>query len=205
MAASLVAALALVGLVATAAPASAEPAAGTSKADIRAARNAEPSAVSGPVTGTLQNGKGSVSGIFNVKKFVGRDGQLMAVGKFIGTITDGAGRVHAGSKQIALPVTTEEAGAAQPSTQRLAPAAAATDALSCQVLDLVLGPLDLTLVGLKVPLDTVHLNITAQGGPGNLVGNLLCAVAGLLDGGTGLNGILNQLTGILTRLLAVLG
>ena len=69
----------------------------------------------------------------------------------------------------------------------------------------MLGPLDLNLLGLKVHLDTVHLNITAQGGPGNLVGNLLCAVAGLLDGGTGLNGILNQLTGILNRLLAVLG
>jgi hypothetical protein len=51
----------------------------------------------------------------------------------------------------------------------------------CQILDLVLGPLNLDLLGLVVFLDTVHLNITAQQGPGNLLGNLLCAVAGLLD------------------------
>jgi hypothetical protein len=51
----------------------------------------------------------------------------------------------------------------------------------CEILDLVLGPLDLDLLGLVVFLDTVHLNITAQQGPGNLLGNLLCAVAGLLD------------------------
>ena len=55
---------------------------------------------------------------------------------------------------------------------------------SCEILDLVLGPLDLDLLGLVVTLDTVHLNITAEQGPGNLLGNLLCAVAGLLDGGS---------------------
>ena len=39
----------------------------------------------------------------------------------------------------------------------------------------------------------------------NLLGNLLCAVAGLLDGATGLNGILANLTKLLNQLLAVLG
>ena len=42
--------------------------------------------------------------------------------------------------------------------------------------------MNLNLLGLKVHLNRVHLNITAQTGPGNLVGNLLCAVAHLLDG-----------------------
>ena len=46
---------------------------------------------------------------------------------------------------------------------------------SCQILDLRLGPLDLNLLGLVVHLDMVHLNITAEPGPGNLLGNLLCA------------------------------
>ena len=72
---------------------------------------------------------------------------------------------------------------------------------SCEILDLVLGPLDLDLLGLVVHLDTVHLNITAEQGPGNLLGNLLCAVAGLLDGpATPLNAItrlLNQILGLL--------
>jgi hypothetical protein len=68
---------------------------------------------------------------------------------------------------------------------------------SCQILDLTLGPLDLNLLGLMVHLDTVHLNITAQRGPGNLLGNLLCAVAGLLDA----NGGTNSLAMLLNRLL----
>jgi hypothetical protein len=68
---------------------------------------------------------------------------------------------------------------------------------SCQILDLTLGPLDLNLLGLMVHLDTVHLNITAQRGPGNLLGNLLCAVAGLLDA----NGGANDLTMLLNRLV----
>jgi hypothetical protein len=51
------------------------------------------------------------------------------------------------------------------------------------ILNLVFGPLDLNLLGLQVHLDRVVLNITAQPGAGNLLGNLLCAVAGLLNGG----------------------
>jgi hypothetical protein len=46
----------------------------------------------------------------------------------------------------------------------------------------------------------VHLNITAVPGAGNLLGNLLCAVAGLLDGPSPLNAVvalLNQLLGAL--------
>jgi hypothetical protein len=39
---------------------------------------------------------------------------------------------------------------------------------TCQILDLTLGPLDLNLLGLMVHLDQVHLNITAQSGPGGL-------------------------------------
>jgi hypothetical protein len=69
---------------------------------------------------------------------------------------------------------------------------------TCQILDLTLGPLDLNLLGLMVHLDQVHLNITAQSGPGNLLGNLLCGVAHLLDGNgsnTGLAAVLNNLLG----------
>jgi len=73
---------------------------------------------------------------------------------------------------------------------------------SCEILDLTLGPLDLDLLGLQVHLDTVHLNITAQSGPGNLLGNLLCAVAGLLDNPSGnVNGIVN----LLNQILGILG
>ena len=185
----------------------------------------EPSALSAPVTGTLQDGTGKVTGLLNITKFKRQNGHIMAVGKFIGTITDAAGTVTSVKKTIAMPLATQPvAGAQKPSAgekkdgvanqlspktaQRLSPdagQAAAVAPLSCQILDLVLGPVDLDLLGLQVHLDTVHLNITAQGGPGNLLGNLLCAVAGLLDGSTGLNGILNGITKLLNQLLAVLG
>ena len=76
----------------------------------------------------------------------------------------------------------------------------------CEILRLTLGPLNLDLLGLQIFLDTVVLEIAADRGPGNLLGNLLCAVAGLLDntgGGGALSGIanlLNQILGILQGL-----
>jgi hypothetical protein len=64
--------------------------------------------------------------------------------------------------------------------------------------DLDLGALHLDLLGLVVDLAPVHLKITAVPGAGNLLGNLLCAITGLLDGGAPLSLIsqlLNQLLG----------
>ena len=71
---------------------------------------------------------------------------------------------------------------------------------TCQILHLELGPLDLNLLGLMVHLDKVVLDITAQSGPGNLLGNLLCAIAGLLD----TSAPTNQLANVLNRLLSLL-
>jgi hypothetical protein len=47
----------------------------------------------------------------------------------------------------------------------------------CTVLDLVLGPLDLNLLGLMIHLDRVQLRITADP-TGGLLGSLLCGLAG---------------------------
>ena len=76
------------------------------------------------------------------------------------------------------------------------------------ILHLELGPLDLDLLGLRVHLDRVVLDLTAVPGPGNLLGNLLCAIAGLLDGvdlGGVLGNLLQQLIDALIRLLQGLG
>ena len=69
---------------------------------------------------------------------------------------------------------------------------------TCDILHLELGPLNLDLLGLQIDLSKIVLDITAQSGPGNLLGNLLCAVARLLDGGplAGLTGLLNQVLGV---------
>jgi hypothetical protein len=56
-------------------------------------------------------------------------------------------------------------------------AAQAPAAGTCAILDLVLGPLHLNLLGLVVDLNRVHLTIT--GNPaGGILGRLLCGVAG---------------------------
>ena len=47
---------------------------------------------------------------------------------------------------------------------------------TCQVLDLVLGPLHLELLGLVVDLNRVHLTITATRG-GGILGDLFCSLA----------------------------
>ena len=67
----------------------------------------------------------------------------------------------------------------------------------------MLGPLELNLLGLKVNLNRVVLDIVAVTGAGNLLGNLLCAVTGLLDGGP-LAGLLGQLNNLLNQILDAL-
>jgi hypothetical protein len=94
------------------------------------------------------------------------------------------------SKTVTLPVRSAEG----------TPMARINAAGDCEILHLVLGPLDLNLLGLKVHLDRVVLNIDAEPGPGNLLGNLLCAVAGLLDN----DGVLSEIRQILNAILAIL-
>ena len=72
-----------------------------------------------------------------------------------------------------------------------------TVAATCPILHLDLGPLFLDVLGLQVDLSQVVLDIVAESGAGNLLGNLLCAVTGLLDSPGGLARLLNQILGIL--------
>ncbi|MFC4783938.1 hypothetical protein ACT8ZV_05655 [Nocardioides sp. MAHUQ-72] len=134
---------------------------------------------------------GTVTGTFTPKRFkVGKSGNLRAVGKLRATMTRGSGHVvGTTTKTVSLRVKKAEG-------QSLRTAAAG----SCDVLNLVLGPLDLDLLGLQVHLDKVVLKIVAASGAGNLLGNLLCAVAGLLDQ----NGLLTQVSQILNSILAIL-
>jgi hypothetical protein len=121
-----------------------------------------------PVTGTANNGK-SFTGHFNVSQFVARGGKAYAVG----TLTGKLGNRTVKQTNVAIPVSMGSANS--PLTAH----AAAT----CQILNLVLGPLHLNLLGLHVDLNQVVLNITGQTGAGQLLGNLLCGVANLLNPG----------------------
>jgi len=64
----------------------------------------------------------------------------------------------------------------------------------CAILNLSLGPIDLNLLGLQVDTSQICLDVTGERGPGNLLGNLLCTVAGLLDRGVPLSQVLANLT-----------
>lgn len=72
----------------------------------------------------------------------------------------------------------------------------------CNVLSLVLGPLDLNLLGLRVQLNQLNLLITAIPG-GGLLGDLLCGIANLLNLGF-IAGILGQIADLLNQIIAAL-
>jgi hypothetical protein len=77
----------------------------------------------------------------------------------------------------------------------------------CPILVLDIGAIHLDLLGLVVDLAPISLDITAVPGAGNLLGNLLCAVANLLNGtgGGSLGGLLAQINQILQSILAIIG
>jgi hypothetical protein len=169
-------------LVASAVPASAAPSASRTAA----VQQAKAGSFSTPVTGTL--GGVQQDGTLTIKRFSHRAHHIFAVGTL---------NMAGGSAPVRVPVSFGDQAAAAPN------AAAATDAAAaatCPILHLTLGPLDLNLLGLTVHLNQVVLNIDAQSGPGNLLGNLLCAVAGLLDGG----GPLSAITALLNQILSIL-
>ena len=151
------------------------------------------------VTGRSDNG-GTFAGQLNVKRFVEVNDKIKAVGVLKGELTRKNGKKQSVSDTVRLPVKFDKAAT---SAARTTSGPVGTSAVGCEILDLVLGPVDLNLLGLEIHLDRVHLNITAVPGAGNLLGNLLCAVVGLFDGPTG--GPAGALTNLLNRILGLLG
>lgn len=170
----------------------------------QAPRPAAAPAIFGHVHGLTPAG-GVLNGRFIPRHFVKRTHHISAVGRVVGTLTRVNGnQVHV-THRARMPVTSTDfigkrSGTAAAARTGVAPAATG----SCQIVNLVLGPINLNLLGLVVHLNRVHLNITAQTGPGQLLGNLLCAVAHLLDG-TPLSGLLARVTAVLNRILRALG
>jgi hypothetical protein len=129
----------------------------------------------------VSTASGTLTGVFSLSRFVVRNGQLAAVGTLTGTITNAAGAtVGAIARTITLSVLNISG--------------------TCDILHLELGPIDLDLLGLVVHVDKIVIDIDAQSGPGNLLGNLLCAVANLLNGGGPLSAIANLLNQVLGQL-----
>ncbi|NYJ07520.1 ABC transporter substrate-binding protein [Petropleomorpha daqingensis] len=163
-----------IGLTATSAAAAPAPTAAPTAA-------AAPATLTSTINQTIP-GVGTFVGTFTPTGFARSGGQTTVTGLVQGTLTSLTGTTTPVSQTASAPVTAAQATG------------------SCTILDLTLGPLHLDLLGLVVDLNQVHLVITAVQGPGNLLGNLLCAVANLLNGGTtggALANLLNQLLGLL--------
>ncbi|AHY45348.1 Hypothetical Protein RradSPS_0065 [Rubrobacter radiotolerans] len=136
-----------------------------------------------PVSGELSDG-GEFEGTISNLGATNEAGEVVVTGVLNGTATEASGE------------TTEI------TDQAFSEPVALQEGERCDVLFLDLGPLFLDLLGLEVDLAPVVLNVDAVPGAGNLLGNLLCAVTGLLDNaGNPTNAVAN----LLDRILGLLG
>jgi hypothetical protein len=143
---------------------------------------------------------GKVTGHFKPLRSYVRNGQTVVQGDLAVVMRRSNGQLVGKPTRHDVVVPVNAVGA---HTSRSA-AASDSSRASCTILHLVLGPLNLNLLGLKVHLNTVVLDITAQSGSGNLLGNLLCAVAHLLDNTSPTLNDLNQLSSLLNRIIGIL-
>ncbi|HET9594333.1 MAG TPA: hypothetical protein VFP65_02065 [Anaeromyxobacteraceae bacterium] len=148
-----------------------------------------------PVSGTSVDGN-TFKGFMDIAGFVSDEfGKPKAIGVITGSITDRFGNTtNVFNEVVTMPVTGGSTPTKGISAQQTA---------ACSILNLVLQPLDLNLLGLTVHLDQVALVLNAVPGAGNLLGNLLCAVTGLLDGlalGPAVAQLLNAVSGLLAAL-----
>ena len=172
-----------------------------------------------PVTGA---GTGSFNGTFTIERFAATSTGVVAVGLLKGVVTNAAGGKTTVVKNLAWPIVRSNApviASGQPGAPTTEGTVVAVGLLkvhntpvnmmrvqaSCDILNLVLGPLHLDLLGLVIDLNQVVLNITGETGAGNLLGNLLCGITGILDGPLPGLGQLIVLAGLLNQLLGILG
>jgi hypothetical protein len=136
-----------------------------------------------PVQGTVPSIDGTFEGTADIDRVAMQNGRLVAIGTLTGDVVNAAGNTVGSvtDKAVSLPVASQDG--------------------SCQILDLSIGTVRLDVLGLVVQLDPVHLNITAQQGAGNLLGNLLCMVANLLNRPASAFGFLSPIVNLLNQII----
>jgi hypothetical protein len=156
-----------------------------------------------PITGTV-SGKGNAtfSGTFSIERFAARDNntRVVAVGMVTGSIFDKSGRSigTAVVGQVELPVQVGPGPSAAASSSS---AAVAIAQVSCQVLHLDLGAVDLNVLGVQVTTAPITIDLTASSDNGGVLGQAICtvleAVGTVLDLVGALNGLLGLVGGLL--------
>jgi hypothetical protein len=154
-----------------------------------------------PLSGTTTKGKKQVTGTYTIERFISKGGKIYSDGTFKGKV----GKKKVTKENVRLPATVANAsGTAKASQIPPLPLPPLPAGNACSILALDLGPINLNLLGLVVRTNQIQLRIDAVQGPGNLLGNLLCGITGILNpAGTIANTPLGQLTQILNALLAL--
>jgi hypothetical protein len=154
------------------------------------------------INGVAKNGK-KFSGTYSIQRFVGKGADAYAVGTLKGKMK---GR-RVSRSNVMMPASLQ--GGNGPGNSPVFPP---PQGGNCTILHLVLGPIDLNLLGLEVKLgggpnanQVIVLDITAHQGEG-LLGDLLCAVSNLLNSGPGLTQLRGQqLAAALNSVVAMAG
>jgi hypothetical protein len=156
-----------------------------------------------PLSGKTTKGAKQFRGTYTIERFVAKGNKLYSVGTVKGKV--GAKKVT--KKDVRLPATvanaTGTAGGGAQAAQVPVPLPPLPPGNACSILSLDLGPINLNLLGLVVRTNQIQLRIDAVQGAGNLLGNLLCGITGILDPNTLANTPLGQLAQILNAVLAL--
>jgi hypothetical protein len=154
-----------------------------------------------PLTQTVNvTGTKGFKGKLAIDRFATRNGKMVALGTLTGTVRKNGKTKRIKARSVRLPASVAGVGSGANASQ-VPPIPGA-----CEVLNLVLGPINLDLLGLVVRTNQINLRIDAVPGAGNLLGNLLCSITNLLNpnGAAGpLTQAINQLTAALNALLAL--
>ena len=119
-----------------------------------------------------------VTGSFSIQRFAPTTEDAVAA---VGTLTLSLSTAEQDApRTIVTQVAMTVARSGDTTTGPQASAAATTQA--CQTLNLVLGPLDLPLLGLTVHLGQSNVALTVVPGAGERLGSLLCEVSEQIDG-----------------------
>ena len=154
-----------------------------------------------PLSGKSTKGNKQLTATYTIERFISKGGKLYSVGTLKGKL----GSKQVTKENVRVPATVANAsGTAKASQVPPLPLPPLPPGNACSILSLDLGPINLNLLGLVVRTNQIQLRIDAVQGPGNLLGNLLCGITGILNpAGAIANTPLGQLTQILNALLAL--
>jgi hypothetical protein len=128
-----------------------------------------------PVTATKNDGTKNFEGVWTITQFVQQDGAIFAEGILSGEVTNKHGKVTKTVEEtVLLPVTV--------TSESLVSTGGVRAQATCDVLNLLLGPIELSLLGLNLFIGgadggPILVEITADAA-GGLLGQLLCGLAG---------------------------